>query len=215
MSIKPEGSAAVPIDKKKVAVFGSGGSIMSEGDLKQRTIYLACDGFGQDLLNEIKTYLETNHHKGTEVIDLGCDTYYDSAAKVAKVIANSNANDDKNSTSSSNNESENLGILFCGTGMGVGIIANKFSGIRAATCENATAARCARAINNSNVLCLGQLVTKPDTAKLITSEFLNQGFISQPKGEDGEPVSWWNGDVETFLASSMEGISRVEKEAIS
>lgn len=192
---------------------------MSTDESTKRTIYLACDGFGQDLLNEIKTHLETKHNEGTKVIDLGCDTYYDAAAKVAKAITNSNSNtdtsDDKTSTSSTDNESENLGILFCGTGMGVGIIANKFSGIRAATCENETAARCARAINNSNVLCLGQLVTKPDTAKMITSEFLNQSFISQPKGEDGQPVSWWNGDVEAFLASSMEGISRVEKEAVS
>ena len=179
---------------------------MSAIESKQRTIYLACDGFGQDLLNEIKTHLETKH-EGTKVIDLGCDTYYDAAAKVAKAITNSNTD--------TNTESENLGILFCGTGMGVGIIANKFSGIRAATCENATAARCARAINNSNVLCLGQLVTKPDVAKTITSEFLSQGFISQPNGEDGQPVSWWSGDVETFLASSMEGISRVEQEAVS
>ena len=95
----------------------------------------------------------------------------------------------------------------------VGIVANKFSGIRAATCENIIAARCARAVNNSNVLCLGQLVTAPDAAKTIVDEFLGQDFISHPRGENGEPVSWWNGDVEKFLASSMEGVTRVENEA--
>ena len=50
------------------------------------------------------------------------------------------------------------GMLFCGTGMGVGIIANKFSGVYAATVENEAAARNSRAINNSNVLCMGGMV---------------------------------------------------------
>ena len=49
-------------------------------------------------------------------------------------------------------------MLFCGTGMGVGIIANKFSGVYAATVENEAAARNSRAINNSNVLCMGGMV---------------------------------------------------------
>ena len=50
------------------------------------------------------------------------------------------------------------GMLFCGTGMGVGIIANKFCGVYAATVENEAAARNSRAINNSNVLCMGGMV---------------------------------------------------------
>merc|ERR1739841_477092 len=64
------------------------------------------------------------------------------------------------------------GLLFCGTGMGVGIVANRFSGIQAATCENVAAARCARAINDSNVLCLGGKVTTPSDARAICDAWL-------------------------------------------
>lgn len=164
------------------------------------TIYLGCDGFGQDLLNSIKEHLET---KGIIVHDLGCDTYFDSAAKVAKQVA---YKDPKHT----------MGILFCGTGMGVGIVANKFGGVRAATCENVTAAQCARAVNNANILCLGQLVTKPDIAKSIVDEFMKQDFINCPCcGEGGQPATWWSDGVESFLATSMEGIDRIEKEAFS
>ena len=52
------------------------------------------------------------------------------------------------------------GMVFCGTGMGVGIIANKFSGVYAATVENEAAARNSRSINNSNVLCMGGMGRK-------------------------------------------------------
>ena len=101
-----------------------------------------------------------------------------------------------------------------GTGMGVGIIANKFTGVRAATCENVLAARCSRAVNDANVLCLGQLVTKPEDAKVMAEEFLfKQQFISHPAGEDDKPLSWWNGQVEEFLKTSKEGIEKVETEA--
>jgi len=171
----------------------------SSDDDEKITIYLGCDGFGQDLLNSIKEHLNTKEDITIE--DLGCDTYYDAAAKVAKEVTNQNPN-------------SKLGILFCGTGMGVGIVANKFGGVRAATCENVTAARCARAVNNANVLCLGGMVTKPDIAINIVDAFLKQQFIHRPCcGDTGEPVPWWSDGVETFLSTSMDGIQKVEKEA--
>ena len=170
---------------------------MSESDGKI-TIYLGCDGFGQDLLNSTKEHLQT---KGNIIIeDLGCDTYYDAAASVAKKVSNQNPN-------------SKLGVLFCGTGMGVGMVANKFAGVRAATCENVDTAINSRAVNNANVLCLGGLVTKKEVAVDIVDAFLKQQFIQRPCNCAGEPAPWWNGDVETFLATSMEGIQRVEKEA--
>ena len=48
-----------------------------------------------------------------------------------------------------------MGILLCGTGIGVAIAANKFHGIRAATCHDTTTARLSRQHNDANVLCLG------------------------------------------------------------
>mmetsp|Transcript_5440 Transcript_5440/g.6365 ORF Transcript_5440/g.6365 Transcript_5440/m.6365 type:complete len:186 (+) Transcript_5440:30-587(+) len=176
-----------------------------------RSIYMACDGFGEDLKNAIKSHLETKEN--IDVKDFGSNTYYDAAANVSKAIADGNKNEDATDVIKKDKLS-NVGILICGTGMGVGIVANKFPGVRAATCENVSAARCARAVNNANVLCLGQLVTKTDDAKVMVDEFLEQQFNSQPDGEDGTPLNWWSKDVEIFLATSMEGIERVEQEVV-
>lgn len=160
-------------------------------------IYLAADGFGEDLKNAMKSHLEG---KGTyEVTDIGVDTYFDAAGKVGKEVGS---------------DSTSKGVLVCGTGMGVGIMANKYSGVRAATCENVTAARFARAVNDANVLCLGQLITPEEQAKHMLDAFLEQEFNVHPKLENGEPAPWWNGNVETFLSTSKEGIARVENEAI-
>lgn len=162
----------------------------------EKTIYFACDGFGEKLKDAVRVHVESSN-SSVKVVDFGNDTYYDAAAKVGKALAESSNKSD-------------MGVLVCGTGMGVGIIANKFQGVRAATCENVTAARCARAVNDANVLCLGQLVTSADDAKIMADEFLfKQEFISKP-GEDAE---WWSSQVEDFLKTSKEGIEKVEKEA--
>ena len=50
------------------------------------------------------------------------------------------------------------GLLFCGTGMGMSVIANRFQGIRASVVESVFAARMCRAINDANVLCLGAMI---------------------------------------------------------
>eukprot|EP00980_Cylindrotheca_fusiformis_P007015 scaffold1474_cov132-Cylindrotheca_fusiformis.AAC.11 len=172
---------------------------MSEG----KTIYFACDGFGESLKDVVKSHVETTYggnDKELNVVDLGSDTYYDAAAKVGKALAASSNKKD-------------MGVLVCGTGMGVGIVANKFPGVRAAPCENVTAARCARAVNDANVLCLGQLVTTPEDSKILADEFLfKQQFISHPSGEDGKPVEWWNSQVENFLKTSKAGIENVERD---
>ena len=51
-----------------------------------------------------------------------------------------------------------LGILICGTGIGISIAANKHKGIRAACCENTVSARMTRMHNDANVLCIGERV---------------------------------------------------------
>lgn len=137
---------------------------------------------------------------GYEVADFGSDTYFDAAGKVGEVVG-------KDETA--------IGVLVCGTGMGVGMVANKYSGVRAATVENLTATRYARAVNDANVICLGQLVTKEEDAKQMIDAFLDQDFNSQPTMGDGNPAPWWSNDVENFLSTSKEGISRVEKDALA
>ena len=68
------------------------------------------------------------------------------------------------------------GILICGTGIGMSIVANKHKGVRAAACESTTAARLSRQHNNANVLALGARVTGWDSAVDIVRIFLATSF---------------------------------------
>lgn len=65
-----------------------------------------------------------------------------------------------------------FGILICGTGMGMSQVANKFKGIRAACVESLYGARMARAINDSNILCLGGWILAPEMAIEMVKTFL-------------------------------------------
>lgn len=69
------------------------------------------------------------------------------------------------------------GIVLCGTGMGVSMVANSFPGISCALCENAFAAEKSRILNNANVLAMGELVTTPFVAEEIVRAFLNTEFL--------------------------------------
>ncbi len=69
-----------------------------------------------------------------------------------------------------------LGILVCGTGIGMTIAANKYPGIRAALCGDTFSARCAREHNNANVLTLGARVTGSGPALEIVDVFLKSSF---------------------------------------
>jgi len=148
-------------------------------------------------------------------VDLGTETYFDAAAKVGRQIGRHVNKDDSSGSGSGSgsNGTGAYGLLVCGTGMGVGMVANNFPGVRAATVETVSAARCARAVNDANVICLGQLVTPLDQAKRLVDAFFDQAFNTRPSDEDGTPVAWWNDNVEAFLSTSHEGLSRVEEEA--
>ncbi|MBU1239802.1 ribose 5-phosphate isomerase B [Myxococcota bacterium] len=69
-----------------------------------------------------------------------------------------------------------LGILLCGTGIGISIAANKIAGVRAALCSDEYSAAMARRHNNANVLCLGGRVIGPELAKSILHTFLTNTF---------------------------------------
>lgn len=69
-----------------------------------------------------------------------------------------------------------LGVLICGSGIGMSITANKVHGIRAAVCRTEFEARVARAHNDANVLCLGQRVTGGGLAIEILKVFLAGAF---------------------------------------
>ena len=87
--------------------------------------------------------------------------YPDYAKKVAAAIVGKQAD---------------LGVLCCGTGIGMSITANKVHGIRAAVCSTEFEARAARNHNDANVVCLGQRVTGGGVARGILEEFLKAQF---------------------------------------
>jgi ribose 5-phosphate isomerase B len=104
--------------------------------------------------------------RGFEVEDLGPHAaesvdYPDFAAAVARAVAGGQAR---------------LGILVCGTGIGMSIAANKVPGVRAALCRTEYEARMARAHNDANVLCLGERVTGGGLGAAIVEAFLATPF---------------------------------------
>ncbi len=90
----------------------------------------------------------------------GCD-YTDAAFAVAKSVASK--------------ESE-LGILICGTGIGMSIAANKIKGVRAAVCSDTFSAKMTRVHNDANILCLGARVIGEELAVEILNAFLSGEF---------------------------------------
>jgi ribose 5-phosphate isomerase B len=75
----------------------------------------------------------------------------------------------------------NYGILICGTGIGVSIVANKHKGIRAAACESVKAAQLAREHNDANILCIGARLLDWDKASAIVKTFLNTPFSNEER----------------------------------
>jgi len=120
-------------------------------------IAIAADPFAMDLKNEVKKHLETLGHEVTDVDGGEEMAYYDGASAVAKLVQEGQAE---------------RGILFCGTGMGMSIVANKFSGVIASCVESIFAARMCRAINNANVLTMGSMIMAPWSANLAVDAFL-------------------------------------------
>jgi ribose 5-phosphate isomerase B len=99
---------------------------------------------------------------GHEVENLGVDTedsmdYPDIAAAVGRAVAGGDAD---------------LGVLICGTGLGVCLAANKVAGVRATPCCFEYHARMARQHNHANVCCVGARVIGPDLAQAIVTAFL-------------------------------------------
>lgn len=127
------------------------------------TVAFASDHAGVPLKAELVAELKKLGHAA---LDLGpADTtsvdYPDFALKVTAAVTAGDAG---------------LGVLICGTGIGMSITANKVPGVRAALCRTEFEARMARAHNDANVLCLGQRVTGAGLAVEIVKAFLATSF---------------------------------------
>ena len=128
-----------------------------------KKIVVGADHGGIELKNLVKKHLEA---KGYEVIDVGTHTT-DScdfpiyAHKLCKKIQEGEAP---------------LGILVCGTGIGMSMAANKHRGIRAACCSDTFSARLKRLHNNANVLCFGGRVVGAGLALDLVDNFVETEF---------------------------------------
>lgn len=126
-------------------------------------IYIASDHIGVtlkakivEILSEKEQMLEDLGPQSTERVN-----YTDFANTLcARVVNNTNAK----------------GILICGTGIGMSMMANRHKGIRAAVCTNEYMAEMTRRHNDANVLCLGSRVIGEDFALAIVERFLNTEF---------------------------------------
>lgn len=126
-------------------------------------IVVAADPYAVSLKDAIVSHLKG---KGYEVTDVGSTVghdiaYYDCAPVACKILQAKKAE---------------RAVLFCGTGMGMSIVANRFTGCTAAVVESVFAATMCRAINDANVLCLGQMIWGSDMAKAAVDAFLATAF---------------------------------------
>ena len=74
------------------------------------------------------------------------------------------------------NNDADVGLLVCGSGIGIGMAANKISGVRAATVYNVETATLARQHNDANIVCFGERLIEVETARESLIAFLNAEF---------------------------------------
>lgn len=123
-------------------------------------IAIGCDHGGIVLKPAVEEVLQS---RKIEIKDFGTYTsdsvdYPDFALKVAEAVASGQFD---------------LGILLCGTGIGISIAANKVKGIRCAHVTDAFSANASREHNNANIIAMGGRITDPETAKTLVAAWLD------------------------------------------
>ena len=131
--------------------------------MKALRLAVGCDHAAVPLKDQVVAQLRAAGH---QVEDLGTHSsepvdYPDIAAGVARTVAADRAD---------------LGVLCCGTGIGMSIAANKIPGVRAAVCHDTTTARLSRQHNDANVLCMGGRTTGMETARDILDIWLATAY---------------------------------------
>ena len=128
-----------------------------------KKIYISSDHAGYNLKENIKRKFKKKYI----FFDLGTNNskvsvnYPDFAHRLCKKVTN---------------DSKNIGILVCGSGMGMSMAANKHKKIRAAVCYSVKNTKLSRLHNNANIITLGSRLTKKDTAFKCIEAFINTKF---------------------------------------
>lgn len=139
-------------------------SVSSKPGLDPELIAIACDHAGHSLKTVVLKLLQELQ---VPVTDLGCASATESVhyplygKKVVDALLA---------------RPQSRGILICGTGLGMSIVANRFSGIRAALCHDIYTAILSRRHNDSNLLVLGGRIIGPDLGKEIVRVWLQTPF---------------------------------------
>ena len=125
---------------------------------------IGCDHGGFELKEEVLKFLKTAGN--TEITDFGTATkdsvdYPDFGKKVAEAVTNGTVD---------------RGILICGTGIGMSIVANRFPKVRAALCHDHFTAQMSREHNDANVLVMGERVIGKGVALEIVKTWLETAF---------------------------------------
>lgn len=128
-----------------------------------KPVAIASDHGGLSLKNSIAAYLQQN---GIEYIDFGTNTEESTDYPQYAKLACDAVMDGRCRTA----------LLFCGTGVGISIAANKIKGIRACCCSDSFSAEMSRKHNNANALCLGGRVIGAGLAEQMVELFLHTDF---------------------------------------
>ncbi len=136
----------------------------------KRLVALGADHAGFQLKDALKADLADG---GYDVLDLGTSgpasvDYPDFGKAVAEAVASGRAD---------------LGVVVCGTGIGISIAANRNPGVRAALCHSGLEARLAREHNDANVLCLGERLIGVVVAEGCLETFLSTEFVGGRHGK--------------------------------
>lgn len=129
-----------------------------------KKIVIGCDRGGLELKEALIPRLQ---EAGYELINMGVDHHEVSVdyPDIAKICGKK-----------LQDKEVDCGILICGTGLGIGIAANKMKGIRAATCSDTYSARMAREHNDANMLALGARTLGVELAWEVTEAYLSASF---------------------------------------
>jgi uracil phosphoribosyltransferase len=139
-----------------------GGKIFAKREMSEMIVAVGCDHAGFILKPAVVSFLESR----AEIMDCGIFSeertdYPDIALHAAKLVSE---------------EKADLGVLMCGTGIGMAMAANKVKGIRAGVCGDAETAKLAKGHNNLNVLCLGGRVVAAERVSPILDAWLGASF---------------------------------------
>lgn len=129
-----------------------------------KTIIISSDHNGVENKEQLKTYLKGEGYRvidiGPYISDVSVD-YVDYAAQLSTIVGNREAD---------------RGILICGTGVGMSIVANRFAGVRAVLAHNELTAVKSREHNDSNVLCLGTWLSSQIEMREMTKMWLDEAW---------------------------------------